>query len=44
MELRVALPALFTRFPALRPAVPHDEVDYRTNALVFGVNKLPVTW
>ncbi|KNE82477.1 MULTISPECIES: cytochrome P450 [Streptomyces] len=44
MELRVALPALFTRFPTLRPAVPHDEVDYRTNALVFGVNKLPVTW
>lgn len=44
MELRVALPALFTRFPTLRPAVPLDELDYRTNALVFGVNSLPVTW
>ncbi|MCP2168606.1 cytochrome P450 [Goodfellowiella coeruleoviolacea] len=44
VELRVALPALFTRFPALRPAVPQDEIDYRTNALVFGVNSLPVTW
>ncbi|KPC78491.1 MULTISPECIES: cytochrome P450 [Streptomyces] len=44
MELRVALPALFTRFPTLRPAVPLDELDYRTNALVFGVNALPVTW
>ncbi|NJQ02549.1 cytochrome P450 [Streptomyces zingiberis] len=44
MELRVALPALFNRFPELRPTVPHDEVDYRTNALVFGVNELPVTW
>ncbi|MEU4262971.1 cytochrome P450 [Streptomyces argenteolus] len=44
MELRVALPALFTRFPTLRAAVPHDELDYRTNALVFGVNALPVTW
>ncbi|MEU0845241.1 cytochrome P450 [Streptomyces sp. NPDC005962] len=44
MELRVALPALFTRFPTLRSAVPHDELDYRTNALVFGVNTLPVTW
>ncbi|MDH6624735.1 cytochrome P450 [Streptomyces sp. LBL] len=44
MELRVALPALFTKFPTLRSAVPDDELDYRTNALVFGVNSLPVTW
>ncbi|MFE9724184.1 cytochrome P450 [Streptomyces sp. NPDC005794] len=44
MELRVALPALFTRFPTLRSAVPHNELEYRTNALVFGVNALPVTW
>lgn len=44
MELRTALPALFQRFPGLRLAVPEDEVDYRTSALVFGVNSLPVTW
>ncbi|MGQ4513992.1 cytochrome P450 [Streptomyces sp. DW26H14] len=44
MELRVALPALFTRFPTLRTAVPQEKLDYRTNALVFGVNSLPVTW
>jgi cytochrome P450 len=44
MELRVALPALLNRFPTLRLAVPADEVDYRTSALVFGVNSLPVTW
>ncbi|WP_156758563.1 cytochrome P450 [Actinokineospora pegani] len=44
MELRVALPALFQRFPTLTLAVPDDEVDYRTTALVFGVNALPVTW
>ncbi|MFD9702436.1 cytochrome P450 [Lentzea sp. NPDC059081] len=44
MELRVALPALLNRFPELRTAVPADEVDYRTSALVFGVNSLPVTW
>jgi cytochrome P450 len=44
MELRVALPALFTAFPTLRLAVPEDELDYRSNALVFGMNTLPVTW
>ncbi|MEU4657577.1 cytochrome P450 [Streptomyces sp. NPDC023723] len=44
MELRVALPALFARFPELRLAVGQEELDYRTNALVFGVNSLPVAW
>ncbi|MFG7942311.1 cytochrome P450 [Streptomyces cacaoi] len=44
MELRVALPALFARFPTLRSAVPLEELGYRTNALVFGVNALPVVW
>ncbi|MBW4721402.1 cytochrome P450 [Saccharothrix obliqua] len=44
MELRVALPALFNRFPTLALAVPPEEVDYRTTALVFGVRRLPVTW
>ncbi|MGP3948822.1 cytochrome P450 [Streptomyces sp. 7N604] len=44
MELRTALPALFNRFPTLQLAVPQAEVSYRTTALVFGVNELPVTW
>ncbi|KII00268.1 cytochrome P450 [Streptomonospora alba] len=44
VELRVALPALFNRFPTLGLTVPHEELDYRTNALVFGVDSLPVTW
>ncbi|PRY39095.1 cytochrome P450 [Umezawaea tangerina] len=44
MELRVALPALFKRFPGLRLAEPDQKIDYRTTALVFGVNRLPVAW
>ncbi|WP_369267506.1 cytochrome P450 [Streptomyces harbinensis] len=43
-ELRTALPALFNRFPTLRLAVEPDAIDYRTTALVFSVNTLPVTW
>lgn len=43
-ELRVALPALFKRFPTLAIAVPEGEVSYRTTSLVFAVNELPVTW
>ncbi|MFD1939672.1 cytochrome P450 [Nonomuraea mangrovi] len=44
MELRVALPALLRRFPALRLAVPYEELRYRELAPVNGVLSLPVTW
>ncbi|QOV34957.1 cytochrome P450 [Streptomyces ferrugineus] len=45
VELRVALPALFDRFPALRLAVPPEEVELRPEfADIFGVKSLPVTW
>jgi cytochrome P450 len=45
VELRVALPALFDRFPTLRLAVPADEVVLRPEtADIFGVKSLPVTW
>ncbi|GAA2475381.1 cytochrome P450 [Streptomyces gobitricini] len=44
VEMRVAIPALFTRFPTLRPAVPPEEVPLRVNATIHGVRRLPVTW
>ncbi|MEU7136149.1 cytochrome P450 [Streptomyces sp. NPDC046261] len=44
VELRVALPALFTRFPDLRLAVPPGEVPLRTGMNIYGVHRLPVTW
>lgn len=44
VEMRVALPALVTRFPALRLAVPADEVPLRHGADVYGVHRLPVVW
>ncbi|MDE3720706.1 cytochrome P450 [Nocardiopsis sp. N85] len=44
VELRVALPALFERFPTLRPAVPADEVAVREDSDIHGVYSLPVTW
>ncbi|MFE7558299.1 cytochrome P450 [Kitasatospora sp. NPDC057500] len=44
VELTVALPALFDRFPTLRLAVPADEVPLRTNMNIYGVHRLPVTW
>ncbi|MEV5981348.1 cytochrome P450 [Streptomyces sp. NPDC052114] len=41
--VEVALRGLFGRFPALRLAVPLDEVPVR-QGLVFGLNALPVQW
>jgi cytochrome P450 len=44
MELEVCLSALFTRFPTLRLAVPPQEVRFRENTIVYGLEELPVTW
>ncbi|MFJ9746606.1 cytochrome P450 [Streptomyces chartreusis] len=44
LELQIALPALLRRLPGLRIAVDFDDVEYRDDALVFGVTRLPVTW
>ena len=43
VEMRVAFPALVTRFPTLRLAVPAEEVPLRIDALIYGVRSLPVT-
>jgi len=44
MEMRVGLAALLRRFPTLRLAVPADDVPLGTNAAIYGVLRLPVTW
>jgi cytochrome P450 len=45
VELRVALPALCTRFPSLRLAVPAEDVPLRpAHQNIYGVAGLPVTW
>ncbi|GLX00331.1 cytochrome P450 [Microtetraspora sp. NBRC 16547] len=43
-EMRIAYPALLRRFPGLRLAVPAEEVPMRTDMVVYGVHRLPVTW
>ncbi|MFI5606902.1 cytochrome P450 [Amycolatopsis sp. NPDC051903] len=44
LELRMALPALFRRFPGLRLAVPFEDVAWRPNTNFYGLDSLPVTW
>ena len=42
--LGLTLSALVRRFPRLRLAVPHDQIEYRHGSAVFGITRLPVEW
>jgi cytochrome P450 len=44
LEMQVAVTALITRFPTLRLAVAPEEVRWRSDRLVRGVQALPVAW
>ncbi len=44
MELRIAYPMLFKRFPDLAVAKPQSELSFRQLSFVFGVDELPVTF
>ncbi|MGW5695074.1 cytochrome P450 [Streptomyces asiaticus] len=44
LELELALPALFARFPGLRLAVDVDDLSFREGALVYAVDGLLLSW
>jgi cytochrome P450 len=43
-ELEIAYRTLFDRVPGLRLDCPVEAVDVRSDARIFGLNSLPVTW
>lgn len=43
-ELEIALRTLFDRLPALRLAVPADEIPFKPGDTIQGMLELPVTW
>ncbi|MGW1215170.1 cytochrome P450 [Streptomyces sp. NPDC002499] len=43
-ELEIALRTLFERLPALRLAVPADEIPFKPGDTIQGMLELPVTW
>ncbi|QJS98972.1 cytochrome P450 [Streptomyces asoensis] len=43
-ELEIALSSLFARLPALRPAVPVQEIPFKPGDTTQGLLELPVTW
>jgi cytochrome P450 len=43
-ELQVVITTLLRRFPTMRPAVPLEEIRFRTDMVIYGCHALPVTW
>ncbi|MGF6754311.1 cytochrome P450 [Paraburkholderia sp. GAS42] len=43
-ELQIVFSTLFQRLPNLRLTVPVDEIKFRYDAFVYGVDALPVVW
>ncbi|MFI9841859.1 cytochrome P450 [Nonomuraea sp. NPDC051941] len=44
MELQIVFDTLFRRIPTLRLATPAEELPFKTDAVIYGVHELPVTW
>ncbi|KOG17744.1 hypothetical protein ADK35_21255 [Streptomyces viridochromogenes] len=44
MELQVVYGTLYKRIPTLRPAAPMEDVRFKTDAFIYGVHELPVSW
>ncbi|MEV5888671.1 cytochrome P450 [Nonomuraea fuscirosea] len=44
LELEIVFTTLFERIPGLRLAAPADTLPYKRDSLIYGVEKLPVTW
>ena len=43
MELEIVIETVLRRFPSARLAVPFDELSFRHDSNIFGVNELPVS-
>ncbi|PZG27128.1 cytochrome P450 [Spongiactinospora gelatinilytica] len=43
-EMEIALRTLFERIPTLRVDTPDEELSFKYEATIFGMNALPVSW
>jgi cytochrome P450 len=44
LELHIALDALLTRFPDFAPAIPLDQLHWKSGLSVRALHSLPITW
>jgi cytochrome P450 len=43
LELRIVFDTLFRRIPTLRPATPVEDLPFKKDAIIYGVDEFPVT-
>lgn len=44
IELAITLQTLFRRIPGLRVTGSYEEIDFKEEAMVYGIHRLPVEW
>jgi cytochrome P450 len=44
LELDIAYTTLFSRVPTIRLAVPFEELPFKSDAMLYGINEVPITW
>jgi cytochrome P450 len=44
LELQIALGTLYRRIPTLRLAADVEQLNFKNDALIYGLHSLPVTW
>lgn len=44
VELQVVYGTLYKRIPTLRLAIDLDQVDFKSDGIIYGLHSLPVTW
>ena len=43
-ELQVMYKAILARLPALKLAVPLEQIRFKDDMQIYGIHNLPVTW
>ena len=44
LELQVMFGKLFNRFPNLRLAIPFEDIEFKRDMYVYGIEALPISW
>jgi hypothetical protein len=44
VELQIVYGTLYRRIPTVRLATSLDQIPFKREALIYGVEELPVTW
>jgi cytochrome P450 len=44
LELQIVFDTLFRRIPTLRLTTPAEDLPFKSDAVIYGVHELPVTW